>query len=756
MNPTGSSVPARVRGWWRAEFAPLVTILLIVSVLGLVYSIVTPIFEASDEAQHYPYVRFIAQGHGLPVQDPQDPGDWLQEGSQPPLFYLLGALATFWIDTSDYEELRWENPHARIGIPGSHGNKNMFVHTDREGFPYQGTVLAVHLLRLVSLIFAVGSVAITYLLVLEVFPERRALAATAAVFHGLNPMFLFISASVANDGLTVFLASLGLWMTVRMLKGEMTRARWAALGAVVGLGALTKLSALPLAALALLVLAYLAYQQRSPRLLLRSLLWTFVPAALIAGWWYLRNYTLYGDPLGLNVMLEIAGRRPVTASLQDLVQEIQGFWISYWSIFGGFNVLSAPIAYRVFEALTLVAVLGWARLVYVWWKKGSVPQWRPLAILALWVLLLFVGLMRWTQATYASSGRLIFPGISAVSLFLALGWSALAPSRMARWIPLGPSALLGTIALATPFLVIAPPYARPPLLTEAELASVPRGLDATYGDVFRLLGYDLEDQALGVGDSVWVTLYWQAVAPMEKAYSIGLIVLGPGERVYGQLDTYPGLGTFPTSLWRVGDAIAETYAIPLTGEPPYAAAGPIEVVVYQFPTLEKLEAEDPQGQLVGRVTAGRVKLIPQTAPTYTIQNPTHYDLDDRIALIGYDIGSAAAHAGGFVQLTLYWEALAPIDQDYTVFVHLVDEDGNLRGQKDQPPLGGEYPTTLWGEGEIIRDEYIVEVDSRAQSGSYAIQVGMYEPEISQRLVATDVEGNRLRTDAIPLASVLIR
>ncbi len=40
---------------------------------------------------------------------------WRQEGSQPPLYYAMGAALTFWIDTSDMEVVRQPNPHARAG-----------------------------------------------------------------------------------------------------------------------------------------------------------------------------------------------------------------------------------------------------------------------------------------------------------------------------------------------------------------------------------------------------------------------------------------------------------------------------------------------------------------------------------------------------------------------------------------------------------------------------------------------------------------
>ncbi|HLU09098.1 MAG TPA: hypothetical protein VK003_05480, partial [Oceanobacillus sp.] len=62
-------------------------------VLASVYSIVTPIFEASDELWHYPMVKHLADtGLQLPVQDPAVPTLWRQEGGQPPLYYMLAAV----------------------------------------------------------------------------------------------------------------------------------------------------------------------------------------------------------------------------------------------------------------------------------------------------------------------------------------------------------------------------------------------------------------------------------------------------------------------------------------------------------------------------------------------------------------------------------------------------------------------------------------------------------------------------------------
>ena len=140
-------------------------ILALFLILGTVYSIVVPIFEASDELNHYPYIQYLAQDHGLPIQRPGVETLWGQEGSQPPLYYLLGAALTRRIDTTDLPAIMYLNPHGERGVPLAPDNKNMIVHTDRERFPWQGTALAVHLVRLLSVLLGAGTVLCTYLLV---------------------------------------------------------------------------------------------------------------------------------------------------------------------------------------------------------------------------------------------------------------------------------------------------------------------------------------------------------------------------------------------------------------------------------------------------------------------------------------------------------------------------------------------------------------------------------------------------------------
>src|SRR5574341_426383 len=124
-------------GWLTRNY-PVAALLAAFVVTSGTYSLLTPLFEASDELWHYPMVKTLADGNGLPVQDPANPGPWRQEGSQPPLYYALCALVTFWIDSSDIDQVRRLNPHADNGIATADGNVNLITHNVRaESWPWR-------------------------------------------------------------------------------------------------------------------------------------------------------------------------------------------------------------------------------------------------------------------------------------------------------------------------------------------------------------------------------------------------------------------------------------------------------------------------------------------------------------------------------------------------------------------------------------------------------------------------------------------
>ena len=126
------------------------------------------------------------------------------------------------------------------------------------------------------------------------------------------------------------------------------------------------------------------------------------------------------------------------------------------------------------------------------------------------------------------------------------------------------------------------------------------------------------------------------------------------------------------------------------------------------------------------------------------QNSVNASWSDQIVLLGYDLQDPEAAPGEQLQLTLYWSPFHEMETRYTAFVHLLGEEnpstGNpLWGQKDSEPCQGFYPTAVWREGEIIRDEIKFDVSPDAPPGRYELAVGFYTWPDFRRLPIADMD-----------------
>ena len=103
-------------------------------------------------------------------------------------------------------------------------------------------------------------------------------------------------------------------------------------------------------------------------------------------------------------------------------------------------------------------------------------------------------------------------------------------------------------------------------------------------------------------------------------------------------------------------------------------------------------------------------------------------------LMGYRLDRDQLAPGASLPLTLYWQSLAPMRENYSIFVHLLGANDLIIGQRDVYPGQGNYPTTLWSPGEIIADTYGVNVSPTALTPSEAqFEVGLYRLETGARL-----------------------
>ena len=112
--------------------------------------------------------------------------------------------------------------------------------------------------------------------------------------------------------------------------------------------------------------------------------------------------------------------------------------------------------------------------------------------------------------------------------------------------------------------------------------------------------------------------------------------------------------------------------------------------------------------------------------------PVSYELGDTIALRAFTIREQGAEE---LEVTLYWQALARTIGDYSVFVHLLREDGELAAQSDDGPLQGNLPTWCWVPGEVVADTHVLD-GMQDVSEPYQIDVGIYDWRTGEHLAVT--------------------
>ena len=123
----------------------------------------------------------------------------------------------------------------------------------------------------------------------------------------------------------------------------------------------------------------------------------------------------------------------------------------------------------------------------------------------------------------------------------------------------------------------------------------------------------------------------------------------------------------------------------------------------------------------------RVGLPAQPRPAYPLfEQAVTAQWENGIALTGMDLPEEATPAGASLPLQLHWQTAQPVLRDLTVFVHLLDENGEIVAQRDERPFGGRWPTTVWPAGQRFVDLMEVALPEDLPAGRYALRLGLYD------------------------------
>ncbi len=698
---------------------------------ALAFGALIPVFEQPDEHTHYFFALHVAQTSELPVQAAEQDarGPWEQEGSQPPLYYLLAAPLLRLAGGDLAADDLWYNDQNTMGTPALVGNENRFIHDPaREGWPWRGYALAAHLGRLLSALLGLITVLSVYLVARRVLGGRAWLGIAAAALVAFNPQFLAVSSTFGNDALVITLSSAALALTLVVwdqLEAGAEPADLARtvpmLAVIVGLAPLAKISGLTLLVFTVGTLGWLSWRRRSWTILAATVGPLLLSAALLAGWWYLRNLRLYGDLLGFSRMHPGGTLREGFTWLgwlrTEAFGELKGVWLSSWGLFGWFTILLPAWVYAAITTLcagSLTALALWGR------RLPGLDRGR-LAWLALWAALVTASLLRWLSITKGGQGRLLFPALAAGAALLVAGLAA----GVGRWRgrrgaygsdrsykshkshrshdPDGPDGTYGTngthgtgeaawgdaiqetddrrlalglyavmflFAAACLFGVIRPGYAAPKRIALAEVPADALPAGVVFGEGLKLVALQRPER-VRAGEDFAVTLYWQVERALERDGLVALELAGQlEESVDAVMDfgseprlAYPGAGSRPPRLLEPGDGVYVDRRMLTAPDPsvlPVAPAG-VDIRVSLYDPAAK--ASWPLGGSSDASVWSASGLVIDADPLWVRRAPLP---GERIARFGKGL-ALHRHAGSAAEQTRKRLDLPPLDQGVLMF-----------------------------------------------------------------------------------------
>ncbi len=750
--------------------------------LAALFSIIVPPWEAHDETGHFAYVNHLVLQRSLPNAMAESKV-FLDQSHQPPLYYTTVAALTFWVDRSD-------NLTPQLNIFAFDGTNRqgarLLLRERGEAFPWQGTILALHMARLVSVALSGLMIWLIARSARALFAGRPAAVLLSTALAAFNPQVLFMAGMVNND-IMVSLMGAALAYLLIIIGATTPTGRpqhMTALGAVLGLSLLSKNSALIFVPFTALALLYLAWRQGwTWGQVARNGLLVAVPLIVLAAPWYASNYLNYGQIIVNRDPAEPITQAPTALIGEGLRVSVRDGWLpqmfvnafrTFWGKFGWGNVQMPDLAYSAILALCVAGAAGCLA-----GARHSGAQTRRGLLLLLGLGLAMPVLPGYRAIFYQNPdllpGRYLMPALTAYAGILGFGvgywverlsaWIERhvsprpdpASSRAARRLTLALCSVTGAWALAAPFIVIAPAYAPPPI-RQTSASEQPALL--RLGDLAEVLAVDADvvyrSDREGMRQYVRVRLTWRALRPTSDTLAVGVSVLGRDAEVLGTTNAHPAGGNFPTHNWNAGDTFQDERLVLLERPcPSLPAMGRVSVALFEYALAghgasisltRALTAYDNAGRVVSPII-GRFRIEAPAVNVPVTQQPPLGMLAG-IALVRAEMPTRAA-PGDTLRIDLTYETWQAGNPEGIAFVHLLNEAGQLIAQDDHPPLRGGYPTDLWQRGECARESFTLNVPATF-SGTLSAVTGFYTAGDFARFSTGRPD------DTIPLGNITVR
>lgn len=247
-------------------------------------------------------------------------------------------------------------------------------------------------------------------------------------------------------------------------------------------------------------------------------------------------------------------------------------------------------------------------------------------------------------------------------------------------------------------------------------------INAEFADAIRLHNLDVAADNVQPGDTLHLRLLWESLLNVEEDLRINLELINvmTGERHMMARNLIPLRGGNPTYLWQAGDVVTDYHTVLLPEDLP---DGPYLVqvdVTQNGQVVTGMNEATPTTAVSSVITIGTVA---QALPPPNLSQTT---FAQGIQLEGYAFTSEANQ----LSFQFYWQTSEPVEENLTLFVHLIDQAGNLISQVDQPP---QLPTSIWPPNQTIQSWHRLPVPDTIPPGEYRVELGFYSWPSLERL-----------------------
>lgn len=407
-----------------------IAILTVFLIIGTLFAWRVPDWQAPDEPPHYNYIAQVASGELLPVIEM---GDWDND-------YLETLKANDFASEfiTDLGRVQYENHQPPL-----------YYWLSAPVFIFSGGNLFA--LRMVSVVLALFTIALSYHITINVFPKQSQLALAVMSLVAFLPQNVHILSSINNDALAGLVIAVIMLLCIKYLKGE-NIALWQ-IGFALGIAFITKTTIYFMASV-ILIIIFMRWWQSTERdflSLVKHYIKFGIPASIFALLYWGRNILTYGFPdfLGLQahdsvVIGQLRRSEFIGANGIDAYWN-EAFFTTFHSFLGQFGWMEARLADAIPliipYALTLLFLGLSGLLIQLFWlsRKEEATENENSVPIQVWIMFALVLLLALAQYVYYNitfvqfQGRYLFVAIIPFAIALIMGVDAWRRLFLGKW-----------------------------------------------------------------------------------------------------------------------------------------------------------------------------------------------------------------------------------------------------------------------------------------------------------------------------------